>query len=396
MKIVALHTDFRIYWPARLNALNLSMNKRGDKLDIIEIAGKGSNYSFSKSGIQTDLNWHILFPEEAPENLNGLIIRKKLFPLLDNLNPDVIIAGAIAFPSGALAVTWGKKNNKKVIVFDDAKIGAVHRNSMVNYIKQAVYHGVDAMIYPSLDWEETGMFWDFKKEQLFYGVDVVDNDFWGFSSALKYQLGNYFVSVGRQIPKKNYLSIAQAYVCYRKRMGNDALNWVLIGDGPDHERIVEFIRRNNCEDKVHFLPFLPQEDLPSIYQHAEALICCSNSEETWGLVINEAMAGGCPVIASIQCGATNTLVQDGVNGFQFSCDDIDKLAELMVVYHKLPQHRKEFMKEASKQVISCWGLERFAEGCCDAIDFVKSHPKRQLSIMDNLIISFWNGRYRPI
>ena len=395
MKIVALHTDFRIYWPARLSVLNSAVNKRGDKLDIIEIAGKGSNYSFSKIGIQTDLDWHILFPEEAPENLNGLIIRKKLFPFLDKLNPDVIIAGAIAFPSGALAVAWGKNNKKKVIVFDDAKIGAVHRNSMVNYIKQTVYHGVDAMIYPSLDWEETGTFWNFKKEQLFYGIDVVDNDFWGCPSVLKYQWGNYFVSVGRQIPKKNYLSIAQAYVRYRKMVGKDAFNWVLIGDGPEHERIVEFIQRNHCEDKVHFLPFLSQGELPSIYQHAEALICCSNSEETLGLVINEAMAGGCPVIASVQCGATNTLIHDGINGFQFSCDDIDKLTELMLVYHKLPQYKKEAMRVASKQVISCWGLERFAQGCCDAIDFVMAHPKRENSIIDNLIINLWHGRYRP-
>lgn len=396
MKIVALHTDFRIYWPARLSALNSVLNKRGDTLYVIEIAGEGSHYDFSKRGIRTDLNWHILFPEDKPENLNGFVIRKKLFPLLDTLDPDVIIAGAIAFPSGALAVDWSRVHNKKVIVFDDAKIESVHRNSIVNYIKQAVYHGVDAMIYPSSDWDETGKYWSFKKGQLFYGVDVVDNDFWGRYSELKYQWGNYFVSVGRQIPKKKYFSIAQAYVHYRERIGDDAFNWVLIGDGPEHERIVSYIQDNHCEDKVYFLPFLPQEELPAIYQHAEALICCSNSEETWGLVINEAMAGGCPVIASIQCGATNTLVHEGINGFQFSCDDVDKLTELMLVYHKLPRNRKMAMKAASKQVIVDWGLDRFAKGCCDAIDFVMKHPKRRISIIDNLIIRFWNGRYRPI
>ena len=295
-----------------------------------------------------------------------------------------------------MAVAWGKNNNKKVIVFDDAKREAVQRNPIVNYIKQTVYHGVDAMIYPALDWEETGKYWNFRKEQMFYGVDVVDNDFWGGSSKLKYQWGNYFVSVGRQIPKKNYFSIAQAYVRYREEIGNDAFSWVLIGDGPEHERIVKFIQENHCEDKVRFLPFLPQEDLPAIYQHAEALICCSNKEETWGLVINEAMAAGCSVIASIQCGATNTLVHEGINGFQFSCDDVNRLTELMLVYHKLPPNEKKTMKEASKQIISSWGLECFAKGCCDAIDFVMAYPKRKNSIIDNLIIHFWKGRYRPI
>lgn len=48
MKIVTLHTDFRIYWPARLQALNAVLNKHGDTLEVIEIAGEGSHYAFSK------------------------------------------------------------------------------------------------------------------------------------------------------------------------------------------------------------------------------------------------------------------------------------------------------------------------------------------------------------
>lgn len=264
MRIVITHTDFRIYWPARLQALNSVLNQRGDTLEVIEIAGEGSHYAFSKKELKASLSWHILFPKEKPENLKGNAIKKQLFPLLDTLKPDIIIAGAIAFPSGALTVAWGKRNKKKVIVFDDAKVEAVQRNPIVNFIKQAVYNGVDAMLFPAPDWKETGKYWNFKKEQLFYGVDVVDNDFWGCPSDLKYKWGKYFVSVGRQIPKKNYFPIAQAYVRYKKEMGNDAFEWVLIGDGPEHERIVRFIHENHCEDKVHFLPFLSQTELPTI------------------------------------------------------------------------------------------------------------------------------------
>lgn len=34
------------------------------------------------------------------------------------------------------------------------------------------------MLYPAKEWDETGFYWGFKKEQLFYGLDVVDNEFW--------------------------------------------------------------------------------------------------------------------------------------------------------------------------------------------------------------------------
>lgn len=396
MKIVALHTDFRIYWPARLRKLNEVLNWRGDSLEVIEIAGLGSPYAFAAKRKEDDLLWHILFPNRKPEELDGATIKSSLFKALTRINPDVIIAGAIAFPSGALAVRWGQKTGIKVIIFDDAKKEAVQRSSWVDWIKQRIYDGVDAMFYPAPDWDSTGRFWGFNPEKIFYGVDVVDNDFWAQPAELNQSWGNYFVSVGRQIPKKNYLSIAQAYVVYCERIGAEAFNWVLIGDGPEHQKIVEFIRASHCGDKVFFLPFLSQKELPAIYQHAQALICCSNEEETWGLVINEAMAGGCPVFSSIQCGATNTLVHDGVNGYTFSCENIGKLTEFMVSYHNLSDEKKVAMREDSKQIIADWGLDRFAQGACDAIDYVASHKKRKTSLIAKLIIRFWKGRYRPI
>lgn len=395
MKIVALHTDFRIYWPARLRKLNEVLNWRGDSLEVIEIAGLGSPYAFAAKKEENDLQWHILFPEKKPEELDGATIKSCLFKALAEINPDVIIAGAIAFPSGALAVRWGQKTGVKVIIFDDAKKEAVQRSSWVDWIKQRIYDGVDAMFYPAPDWASTGRTWGFNPEEIFYGVDVVDNDFWAQPAELNQLWGNYFVSIGRQIPIKNYFSIAQAYVAYHEIKGAEAYNWVLIGDGPDHQAIVEFIRKNHCGDKVFFLPFQSQKELPAIYQHAQALICNSKNE-TWGLVINEAMAGGCPIFASIQCGATNTLVHDGLNGYTFSCDDIGKLTELMVSYHNLSKEKRVAMREASKQIIADWGLDRFAQGACSAIDFVTSHKKRRTSLIDKLIICFWEGRYRPV
>ncbi len=95
MKVVFLHTDFRIYWPARLEALNKVFFQRGNQLDIIEIAGKGSPYSFSETVKSKNLNWHILFPDQRPECLSGNTIKKTLYRLLNQITPDIIIAGTI-------------------------------------------------------------------------------------------------------------------------------------------------------------------------------------------------------------------------------------------------------------------------------------------------------------
>lgn len=395
MRIVALHTDFRIYWPARLQALNDVLVQRGDELTVIEIAGKGSPYAFaSKKELQ--INWKILFPEDTPEQLNPAKIKERLFDVLEVLMPDVILSGATAFPSGALAVQWGLLHGTKVITFDDAKCEAVQRNVIVEMIKKAIYNGVDAMIYPALDWQSTGLYWSFKCQQLFYGLDVVDNDFWSRPVGRSIQYEHYFVAVGRQIEKKNYLSIAKAYALYRQEMGASAYDLVLIGEGPEHVKIEHFVSESHLEKHIHLLPFLSQEKLPDVYQHAKALISSSSSSETWGLVINEAMACGCPIIASIQCGATNTLVHEGENGFRFSCEDVNRLAQLLIKFHRLGEHKQSAMREASKRIISNWGLDCFTKACVDAVEYVVSHPKRKTNWFDRIIIRLWKGRYRPV
>lgn len=397
MKIVALHTDFRIYWPARLKALSDALSQRGDSLDVVEISGKGSHYSFAGKNAVDGLRWHILFPESRPEELTGKQIQPMLFQCLLEIRPDVIIAGAIAFPSGALAVRWGQQTGCRIVVFDDSKVDVVPRGRITNFIKKAIYNGVDAMFYPAEDWIPTGNFWGFKQNEMSFGVDVVDNEFWSRPRMRQNKWGAYFVAVGRQIPKKNYITIAEAYAKYVEKVGHDkAYNLVLIGDGPEHRRIAEFVDRLGLTDKVFLLPFLSQEDLPSIFQNAKALLSSSNIEETWGLVINEAMACGCPIFASYECGASNVLVKDGVNGYRFHFDDVRRQTECMVTFHNLDSECQERMRKASRRIISDWGLSRFSAGAINAIDYVIAHSKRKTTITDKLIINFWKGQYRPI
>lgn len=375
----------------------VALDKRGDSLDVIEIAGKGSPYAFAGKESINRINWHILFPESSPEDLDGKQIQQKLYPLLDVIKPDVIIAGAIAYPSGALAVNYAMKHGCKVIIFDDAKNEAVKRNGITNRIKQAVYSGVDAMFYPAPEWIPTGDSWGFRESQMFFGVDVVDNDFWSNPRCSNNPYGNYLVTVGRQIPKKNFLRIAEAYLKYTESVGKrNAMKLVMIGEGPEHNRIEDIVKTHDLSDKLIMLPFKSQDELASIYQNAKALICCSDITETWGLVINEAMACNCAIITSTECGAASPLVRGGVNGFVFGCHDVDALTDKMIEFHNLGESRQSAMGKKSSEIISQWGLDKFCNGAMKAIDFVTENGKRNVSLINKLIISLWKGRYRPV
>lgn len=390
MKVVFIHTDFRIYWPARLRALSCFLESKQISLSVVEIAGVGSPYAFAQKNNENK-NWYILFPDRKMEELGNREIKHAVDSILNSLNPDVVIAGAIAFPSGALATAWAKRYGKKIIIFDDAKIEDVPRGKMTTFIKQCIYKCVDAMLYPSEDWTETGLYWQFKGEQLFYGVDVVDNDFWKVDNE-QCQKENYFVSVGRIISKKNFKFLIESFSQWSN---NSKYRLLIVGDGPEKDALKQICLEKSLSN-VQFLPFLSQEELRSVYKKAQGFILASSHDETWGLVINEAMACGLPVIVSSRCGATKTLVQNGVNGFVFDPYCRESLVNALALFSRLSKEEQEEMGKQSSRLIQKWGLDRFVLGCFDAICYVDKVQSRKISILERIILSLWKGRYRPI
>lgn len=79
---------------------------------------------------------------------------------------------------------------------------------------------------------------------------------------------------------------------------------------------------------VHFLGFMKKETLTKYYQAAD-LFVLPTREDIWGLVINEAMAYGLPVVTTDKCVAGLELVEDGVNGYIVPVGDADALADKM-------------------------------------------------------------------
>lgn len=399
MRIVIIHTDFRIYWPARIYALQQLLKDNRMSLYIIEIAGAGSPYSFSNKNTDHNIdNWNILFPNSKIEELSMSKVKQAIISKLDEINPDIVIAGAIAFPSGAVSSLWCRKNKKKLIIFDDAKINDVKRGTFVNFIKRRIYHNVDAMLYPAKEWDETGFYWGFKKEQLFYGLDVVDNEFWKrYKGCLNNSTinNNFFLSIGRQIPKKNLLFLLEAYSIYRKKVGNEAYDLILIGDGPERKNIQDYINYNHVKGVI-LLPFLQQKDLVLYYKMAKSFIICSKQDETWGLVINESLACGCPVIASNRCGAAESLIKDNVNGYIFNPFKTDELVNKMMCIHELSKEQWISMSNNSLRTIEKWDTRLFAKSSLDAIRFVSKRHNKKTNLLDILILNFWKGRYNPI
>ncbi|MEQ1885598.1 MAG: glycosyltransferase family 4 protein [Bryobacteraceae bacterium] len=137
----------------------------------------------------------------------------------------------------------------------------------------------------------------------------------------------FFLYVGRMIAVKNLARLLDAYRTYASRAGEQAWGLVLVGSGAEETALRE--RAQGILSGVYFAGLKQAAELPEYYAKASCFILPSTSEP-WGLVVNEAMASGLPVLASDRCGCAEDLIRNGENGFLFDPFDVEAIAGSML------------------------------------------------------------------
>jgi glycosyltransferase involved in cell wall biosynthesis len=136
--------------------------------------------------------------------------------------------------------------------------------------------------------------------------------------------------------------------------------WLLLaGDGPLRPVIEEQVRQH-VTPGVLMPGFLNQSELPLAYAASDLLALCS-SHETWGLVVNEAMNFGLPIVASDRVGCAADLVKSGWNGFVFPHQDVGALADALGKLIESENMRREFGIR-SLELVSNYSVENCADG----------------------------------
>jgi glycosyltransferase involved in cell wall biosynthesis len=126
----------------------------------------------------------------------------------------------------------------------------------------------------------------------------------------KFNLGKndfVFLYVGQFIKRKNIFSILNAFKEAKQK--DVSLKLILVGGGEEEGKIKDFIKKNKLEFSIIIIDFLDTEELSKIYTISDALILISESEP-WGMVVNEAMCFGLPVLASYTVGAAADLIDN--------------------------------------------------------------------------------------
>jgi len=137
----------------------------------------------------------------------------------------------------------------------------------------------------------------------------------------------HFTIVARLVAKKNIAMALEAYAQYCQSMGDNARALQICGSGPLEVALREKAQELRLE-KLVFRGFIQAADVARTLASTLALILPS-TEEQWGLVVNEAVAMGVPVLSALNPGARDLLVRTAVNGFVFEAENPAGLARLM-------------------------------------------------------------------
>lgn len=396
INIAVLFDSFGPYHVARLN-----FAAKFGKIIGIELFAKTDNYIFGNSNDRINFNRITLFQSSGRNSEPFREVKKKLLQCLSSINPDVIAVPGWGDPYALLAIEWALKNSKPIIMMSDSNKKDSKRNRIQEYVKRIIISNCNsAFVAGTLQREyinELGISWN----KIFLGYDVIDNNYFqNNTQSIRHSLvksnpnlpDKYFLCCARFIPEKNLINLIFAYNRYIRiakdsQSENSVWKLVLVGDGPLRSLIESKVKEFNIGEFIYFTGNRKYHELPEFYAYAKALILPSK-KDTWGLVINEAMASGLPVLVSINCGCLNDLVVNEKNGYSFDPSDVEGIAQILLKTSNKPEEKLIKMGDQSKEIIKLWGLDRFSNGLWQAAEDALSSKLPPRRFINLIIIKF--------
>jgi glycosyltransferase involved in cell wall biosynthesis len=411
--VAVLFSRFGPYHHARLKAAGARLQVTG-----VEFSNVDTTYAWDLVEGADGFNRMTLFSGAAVNELPASRIFSRVGQVLDQLRPQVVAIPGWYDRCSLAALRWCGSHGVPAVVMSETTAWDVERKWLKEALKRRLIKLCAAGLVGGrahADYlEQLGI----ERNKIFFGYDAVDNDYFsrkagevrGQGSEVRNKYGlpeNFFLASARFVEKKNLSRLLQAFARYRALAGRSEIGdrrsesvgenveirnqkseiWdlVLLGDGPLRSSIFDLRSSLGLDDHVLLPGFKQYGELPAYYGLAKVFIHASTTEQ-WGLVVNEAMASGLPILVSNRCGCAMDLVQEGRNGFSFDPYNIEVLAQLMLQISAFDFPLSGF-GTASQQIAEAWGVSAFAEGMSGAVAQALRNPVSNFSLVDNICIS---------
>jgi glycosyltransferase involved in cell wall biosynthesis len=178
--------------------------------------------------------------------------------------------------------------------------------------------------------------------------------------------GVCFLFVGKLHKKKNVLDLINDFSLHK----NDKnMHLLMVGDGDQRSEAEKLASDRSIP--ITFTGFLNQKEVVQAYAVSDCLVLPSDHGETWGLVVNEAMACGLPALVSDKVGCAPDLVEAGVTGEIFAFGNIREISQKMTALASDIGRLKAMGQNGKKKVHTEYRSDRAVEGTLTALEAVK-------------------------
>lgn len=380
-----------VHWPRfgplhlnRLRAAHEVLGRAGIEVVALEVAATSAVYDWRVERGPTPFPRITLFPGHDYDALTPADLHRAMWAALDRIGPGAVHIHSYSTPDARAALAWCRTRRRAALCMAESRAEDSPRSGWREAVKRTLVREFDAAQAAGSAAARYAVDLGVPRERIAIGYSVVDNDYFARTAAavrrdpasVRHLPGladpaPFFFASARFMARKDLPTLLRAYGTYRARQP-DPWRLVLLGDGalrPELEALVVHEHIGGVE-----MPGWRQiEDLPAYYALAGAFVHTATVDQ-WGLVVNEAMAAGLPVVVSTGAGCAEDLVRDGENGFTFAPGDADTLARYLgAVAHEVD---RAAFSARSVATIAEWPLERFGESLLAAARLGLPHADR--------------------
>jgi glycosyltransferase involved in cell wall biosynthesis len=329
----------------------------------IEVAQRSASYEWVPEEGEHGFRKVTLFPECAYEETGAFARFRRLAGCCVQLGSRHVFLCHYERPEYFFVAVLLRLLGRRVYVMQDAKFEHRQRSMLRELLKSIFYLPYCGALVSGRRTSEYLRFLGIPLTRQATGYDTISirrvrslAHAAGRAGGIPYS-ERHFTIVARFVEKKNLPLALEAYRLYRTATGERARSLVICGSGPLDE---ELRRLAGGIEGVRFTGFLQAEGVAQVLGSTLALILPS-TEEQWGLVINEALAVGVPVLVSDAVGARDTLVRSGVNGHLFEPDNAEGLAWFMTHIGRAENEWRR-LSDGATRLAPLGDVARFVEG----------------------------------
>jgi 1,2-diacylglycerol 3-alpha-glucosyltransferase len=268
----------------------------------------------------------------------NVLINSGLSRALKAAAPDVVVCGGYNYLASWQVLFWVRRRGIPFLLWSESNLQDIRRgHALVEFLKDEFLQQCSGFVVPGRSAREYFRAHNLEETRIFTALNAVDNELFSTAAAAsrrdaaawRAQLGlpgRYFLFVGRLVPEKGVFDLLSAYAKLDEQTRQD-LGLIYVGEGASRRQLEEQAA-SISPGMIRFAGFVQRDQLAMYYALAEMLILPTHSDP-WGLVVNEAMACGLPVVVSRIAGCAADLVKENWNGLLVSPNDASSLAAAM-------------------------------------------------------------------